>query len=54
LGLTGLRKSPLLSFLPARESDVTEVFDLLDEMDAWLQFQLPHAMQWLVLRTYVR
>lgn len=47
VGLTSVRNSPLFSFLPAGESDITEVFELLDEVDDWLRSQLPLAMVWI-------
>jgi hypothetical protein len=47
VGLTEVRKSPHFSFIPARETDVAGVFDLFDEIDAWLESELPDAMQWI-------
>ncbi len=47
VGLTGVRKSPLFTLLPASESDIVEVFDLLDEIDRWLESELPQAMRWI-------
>lgn len=47
VGLTGVRKSPLFTLLPASESDIGGVFDLLDEIDRWLECELPDAMQWI-------
>jgi len=47
VGLTRVRDSPLFSFLPASETDITEVFDLFDEIDSWLKSQLMEAMRWI-------
>jgi hypothetical protein len=47
VGLTGVRKSPLFSFIPANETDVAQVFALLDEIDRWLESKLLHPMQWV-------
>ena len=47
VGLTRVRSSPLSSFLPASETDITEVFDLFDEIDSWLESELPKAMRWI-------
>lgn len=47
VGLTSVRSSPLFSFLPASETDITEVFDRLDEIDSWLESELPEAMRWI-------
>jgi hypothetical protein len=47
VGLTGVRSSPLFSLLPASETDITEVFDLFDEIDSWLESELPGAMRWI-------
>ena len=34
------------SFLPMPESTVEDVFALFDEIDAWLEVVMPHAMAW--------
>jgi len=47
VGLSNVRRSPLFSFLPAVGSDIVEVFELLDEVDAWVLEQLPDAMLWI-------
>jgi hypothetical protein len=47
VGLTGVRKSPLFSLMPASETDVTHVFELFDEIDTWLESELPEAMRWI-------
>jgi len=47
VGLSRVRESPLFSFIPAGESDVAEVFDLLDQLDAWINRQLPEAIEWM-------
>lgn len=46
VGLSQLRNSPLFSFLPAEESDVSEVFAFFDELDQWLKGRLPEATEW--------
>lgn len=35
------------SFLPMPDSTVEDVFALFDEMDAWLERAMPHAMVWV-------
>ncbi|MCA1673553.1 MAG: hypothetical protein LC799_15610, partial [Actinobacteria bacterium] len=47
IGLTSVRSSPLFSFMPASETDITQVFELFDEIDAWLESQLPEGMRWI-------
>ena len=47
VGLTRVRSSPLFSFIPASETDITQVFELFDEIDSWLESQLPEAMRWI-------
>lgn len=47
VGLTNVRNSPLFSFIPATETHITEVFELFDEIDAWLESELPEAVQWI-------
>ena len=47
VGLTRVRDSPLFSFIPATETHITEVFELFDEIDAWLECELPEAMRWI-------
>ena len=47
VGLTRVCSSPLFSFLPASETDITEVYDLFDEIDSWLESELPEAMRWI-------
>jgi len=47
VGLTAVRDSPLFSFLPASETDITQVFRLFDEIDSWLESERPEAMQWI-------
>ena len=47
VGLTRVRSSPQFSFLPASETDITEVYDLFDEIDSWLESELPEAMRWI-------
>lgn len=47
VGLSSVRDSPLFSFLPANETDLSQVFELFDELDAWRKAQHPEAMQWI-------
>lgn len=47
VGLTRVRDSPLFSFVPATETHITEVFELFDEIDAWLNRDLSEAMRWI-------
>jgi hypothetical protein len=47
VGLTRLRTSPLFSLLPAGETAMSEVFELFDEIDAWVESELSEAMQWI-------
>lgn len=47
IGLTRVRSSPLFSFLPVSETEITQVFELFDEVDTWLESELPEAMQWI-------
>jgi hypothetical protein len=54
IGLTKVRSSPLFSFIPATETHITEVFELFDEIDAWLESELPEATTWIKLRLDVR
>lgn len=42
-----MRSSPLFSLLPASETDITEVFELFDEIDSWLESGLSEAMRWI-------
>ncbi|MER5621098.1 hypothetical protein ABT061_08650 [Streptosporangium sp. NPDC002544] len=47
IGLTSVRSSPLFSFMPASETDITQAFELFDEIDAWLESELPEGMRWI-------
>ena len=47
VGLTRVRDSPLFSFLPASETDITQVFALFDEIDSWMESKLPEALKWI-------
>ncbi|MEV4181739.1 hypothetical protein AB0J28_09880 [Streptosporangium canum] len=47
VGLTSVRRSPLFSFMPASETDITQVFELFDEVDTWLESELPEGMKWI-------
>lgn len=54
VGLTKVKESPLFSFMPATESTIQEVFHLFDELDSWMQSQLPEAIQWIMSGLDVR
>ncbi len=45
--MTGVRDSPHFSFIPATETDITEVFELFDELDSWLECEVPDVMRWV-------
>lgn len=47
VGLTRVRNSPLFSLIPASETDISDVFTLFDELDAWFKSRLPEAMLWI-------
>jgi hypothetical protein len=47
VGLTKVRNSPMFSLFPASETDINEVFELFDEIDRWLESELPEAMRWI-------
>lgn len=47
VGLSGVRDSPLFLFHAASETDIEGVFDLFDEIDAYLAKSFPHAMAWI-------
>jgi hypothetical protein len=47
VGLTEARKSPHFSFIPASENDIADVFDLFDDIDNWLESELPDATRWI-------
>lgn len=47
VGLTKVRSSPLFSLIPATETDITEVFDLFDDLDSRLKNLLPEALRWI-------
>lgn len=47
VGLTKVRHSPLFSFVPVSETDITQVFELFDEIDRWLESELPEAIRWI-------
>ena len=32
---------------PAHETDITQVFELFDDIDSWLESELPEAMKWI-------
>lgn len=46
-GMTSIRNSPHISFIPAETDDVDNVFELFDEVDEWLQNRLTAAMKWI-------
>jgi hypothetical protein len=54
VGLTRVRDSPLFSLIPARDTDLTQVFELFDQIDSWIKSELPEAMQWIDLGLDVR
>lgn len=45
--MSSILDSPLFSFYPVSETDIAEVFELFDEIDAYLVRKLPHAMEWI-------
>jgi len=47
IGLTSVRSSPLFSLMPASETDIKQVFELFDEIDTWLESELPEGMRWI-------
>lgn len=47
VGMTEVSESPQFSFMPATESTIEEVFQLFDEIDAWMEVELPEAIQWI-------
>lgn len=47
VGLTSIRDSPMFAFHPASDTDIDEVFDLFDEIDAYLRQLFPHAAEWI-------
>lgn len=47
VGLSSVRDSPLFSFHSVSETDIEEVFALLDEIDAYLAKTFPHAIEWI-------
>lgn len=47
VGMSSILDSPLFSFYPVSEIDIAEVFELFDEIDAYLVRKLPHAMEWI-------
>lgn len=47
IGLSGIRDSPMFSFHAASDTDIEGVFDLFDEIDAYLAKTMPHAMEWI-------
>ncbi|MEU7864661.1 hypothetical protein [Nonomuraea sp. NPDC049141] len=54
VGLTNVRSSPLFSLIPASETDITQVFELFDEIDAWLESELPEGTKWINSGLHVR
>ena len=46
-GMTSIRNSPHISFIPAETNDVDDVFELFDEIDEWLRERLFTAMMWI-------
>lgn len=47
VGMTSAFAGRGFSFLPMADSTVEDVFALFDEMDAWLEREMPHAMRWV-------
>lgn len=47
VGMSSIRDSPLFSFHPVSENGIAGVFDLFDDIDAYLVRTLPHAMAWI-------
>lgn len=47
VGLTAVRDSPLFSLLPANDTDITQVFQLFDEIDEWAKSVMPDAVRWI-------
>ncbi|UUW92233.1 hypothetical protein [Pimelobacter simplex] len=47
IGLTRVRESPIFSFIPAGETDISEVFALFDEIEAFLGKEHPEAVAWI-------
>jgi hypothetical protein len=47
IGLTSVQSSPRFSLMPASETDIRQVFELFDEIDAWLESELPEGMRWI-------
>ncbi|MBY8853488.1 hypothetical protein K7G98_36755, partial [Saccharothrix sp. MB29] len=47
VGLSKVHSSRVVSLLSTSETEIADVFALFDEVDAWLDVQLPEAMQWV-------
>jgi len=47
VGMTSVRDSPHFSFIPATETDITDVFELFDKLDSWLECEDSDAMRWI-------
>lgn len=47
VGLSKVRSSRVVSLLSTSETEIADVFALFDEVDTWLDVQLPEAMQWI-------
>ncbi len=47
VGMTSVRDSPHFSFIPATETDITDVFELFDKLDSWLECEVSDAMRWI-------
>ena len=45
IGLSRIRNSPLFSFMPAGETDISDVFALFDEIDSFMGKELPEAVR---------
>lgn len=54
IGLSRIRNSPLFSFMPVGETDISDVFALFDEIDSFMGKELPEAVEWIDSDLHVR
>ncbi|WP_130841906.1 hypothetical protein [Corynebacterium neomassiliense] len=47
VGMSSILDSPRFSFFPLSETDLSKVFGLFDDIDAYLVRTFPHAMAWI-------
>ncbi|ASN39191.1 hypothetical protein CGQ24_09290 [Arthrobacter sp. 7749] len=47
IGLTRIRESPLFSLVPATETHIDDALQLFDDIDAWLEAEIPEAKEWI-------